>query len=206
VSGGTFDASSALRAAGIPHPREAPTAVRVECTRLARQLDEHGVRSVGLLPATPEVAIPALSLVLAAGLAEQRGPVGVLDATGSWPCAEEIRRKAPPPGGRPVATAWVADRVELLTVLGEGPLLEQLRDVVASAGSRYAYLVVDLAGLEDRGEHFDVCDLLDGVAVVARSGRTTLRQATACLRELPPGRGLGVLLTGTRSLDPSSAP
>ena len=55
---------------------------------------------------------------------------------------------------------------------------------------------MDLTGFDHLGEHFSAMVALDGIIVVARSGRTFGTTLEAWMREIPAERILGILLTG----------
>lgn len=186
-----------LRAAGIELAADRDRPALPECTRLARRMRERRVRAIGLAPAADDVAVPAVAIELGRALAATGATlVGVFDAQGSWPAARALVEADH--GEGPLATSWLLDNLALLTprALRPGAALDRLRDVVADQVSAPDHLVVDLTGFDHLGEHLAAFQLLDGVAVVARSGRTTTRQIERWLRDLPGGRGLGVLLTG----------
>lgn len=188
-------AADALRAAGLPLRADAPH-VRLECARVARLVLEREVKRVGFAPAGPEVAVPPLVLELGGCLAEQRGPIALVDGQGSWPCAAPLAAGAAP-AERLAVTTWLGARLALLTPRA-GPIhLGQLARLLAEEAGHFALLLVDLTGFDERGELPGGCELLDAVALVARSGHTRLGDVTRRLGELPREKQLGVLLTGT---------
>ncbi len=188
-----------LRAAGIelavPGRRSAWSS---ECARMARRMAEELVLTVGFVPADDDVAVPAVAIELGRALAEKSArPVGVVDAQGSWPCAEALIARAPP-NRAPLATNWLADGLAILTARSHlpGRAVEQLTGLVLAKPGSFGQLVVDLTGLDRLGEHLGAFDLLDAVVLVARRGRTTMRQIQRRLAEIPEGRTASVLLTG----------
>jgi hypothetical protein len=187
-----------LRSAGIGFAaaEEHPDA-HVECARMARLLRERASRAVGLVPAGDDVAVPSLAIALGRALASREAAVGVLDAAAGWPCAEALRARAVPYGTE-VATSWVVENLAVLTprAADAGELLSRLRGALVDKGAIFGHLVVDLTGFGPLGEHVGAYALMDAVALVARSGRTTTRQVERWLRDFPEGRSLGVLLTG----------
>ncbi len=188
-----------LRAAGILLAAEdEASALRVECARLARRMREPLMHAIGLAPAGDDVAVPAIAIELGRALAEgSASPVAVVDAQGTWVCARALVAGAGP-DGRLVATSWLLDNLAVLTsrTLDAGAMVGQLRRVVVDEAAIFGHLVVDLTGFDHLGEQLAAFELLDAVVLVARSGRTTRRQIQRWLRDLPHGRGLGVLLTG----------
>lgn len=188
-----------LRAAGIAlTAADERPALRLECARLARRLREQGVRTIGLAPVADDVAVPALALELGRAVADTlAGPVGVVDALGGWACARGLAEEAGA-GHSLLAATWLGDNLALLTPRrpdrGPIPGLQLLGAVGEVAG--FDHLVVDLTGLDHVGD-LGAYQLLDAVAPVARSGRTTTRQVHRWLRDFQrEGRILGVLLTG----------
>jgi hypothetical protein len=181
-----------LREVGFsPGAAEDPAALQLECARLARLVRASNARTLGLAPAGEDAAVPGVALKLAQYLASSsHQPVGVVDALGRWGpgTAEE---------GSP-STTWLLDGLALLSVHASHPslALEQLRGCLAAEATHFRSVIVDLTGFAQRGELRAALELLDAAAVVARCGRTTVRQVRAALDDVPEGRGLGVLLTG----------
>jgi hypothetical protein len=187
-----------LLAAGIPVTADGLPAVRVECARLARRMRERLVHTIGLVPAGDNVAVPAVAIELGRALADSSASaVGVIDAHGSWPCARALVRDAPPDGTL-FGASWLFDNMAVLTprIFEAGAMLGQLQTAVMEHIGVFNHLVVDLTGFDHLGEQLAAFALLDACVVVARSGRTTIRQVQRWVRDLPPQRSLGVLLTG----------
>ena len=122
--------------------------------------------------------------------------MAVVDALGSWSCARSLVQAAGP-GGSHLVASWLGENLALLTPRSFdlsamlGLLLFRAVDEVADFDRQ----VVDLTGLDHLGE-LGALEILDAVALVARSGRTTARQVQQWLRRFPEGRSLGVILTG----------
>ena len=188
-----------LHAAGIGlEASSEPPGLRSDCARLAAAVRRRNFRALGLVPAGDDVAVPGPALALGRALADvSPRSVGVVDALGSWPCAQALLAHAAH-DGTPEARSWVLDRLAVLTprTSPAGAALGQLRAGLADRWTTFDHLVVDLTGLDHLGEHVAAYALLDAVALVARSGRTTTSQVRRGLREVPDGRALGVLLTG----------
>jgi hypothetical protein len=192
------NAVEALGAAGIALGGADRPGVRSSLARLARLLREDGVRTLGLAPADDDVAVPTLALALGRALAEtSAGAVAVVDAVGEWPCAPALLEVSDP-ASPAVATHWIADRLALLTPRpGEpGEALSKLDACLAANAPRFAHLVVDLTGLDHLGAAAGAYHLLDGTALVARVGRTSIRRLARTYRDIPEPRRLGVVLTG----------
>ena len=163
--------------------------------RIVALLRRGGHRSLGLLPAADDVAVPALALQIGLALARVSGtPTAVLDAQGTWPWRSPTRRVTPA-----FAVDRITDRLILLTprTIRAVAALE----VAVAAGPQEAAVaenvVVDLTGLDHTGEYIEMIARLDGTAVVARTGRTSLRQLRRALAEVVVAKRLGVILLGT---------
>jgi len=188
-----------LAGAGLaPMAPQVAARVRSECARLARLLGERRVRALGLTPSDGETAVlaPAIELARALAAVEAR-PSAVVDAAGSWTCARELAALAAPDGTL-LARSWLQDDLAVLTPrsLAPGGAVPRLRSCLVDERATFGHLVVDLTGLDQAGDQLAAFELLDGVVLVARSGRTTTRQIERQLRDVPEERRLGVLLTG----------
>lgn len=171
-----------------------------EYARIAGLVARLGVRSIGLLPADDAVGVPVVAVRLAHALAEIGGGIaGVLDAQGTWVSP------APPaaaPSPRVVQTR-LAPHVLLFThrPVAGGEVQKELRAVLTGDAGSCPWLVCDLTGLERSGEHLEAMAMLDGVAVVARAGRTTSLQLATRMRDVPAAKNLGVVLVGGEEAD-----
>ncbi len=188
----------ALRQSGIGTAGWAAASKGSEIVRIARLLRERRVRTVGLLPADDEVAVPALALALGKALADTGGaPVAVLDAAGTWGCAAALlARAALSEAG--VTASWLGDALAILTPSSGDPgeVLRCLRGAASGGDGEWRHLVVDLTGVDHLGAQVEAFDVLDATTLVARRGRTTARALRRGLAGVPPPRNLGVLLTG----------
>jgi len=170
----------------------------LECARLARIICERPRFSVGLAPVADDVAIPSVAIAIGRALAARSSrPSAVLDACGNWPSARLLAASAATEG-ESLATNWLPGDVAVLTPRSGNPrtTLAQVRSCLVDKSRDFRHLIVDLTGIDHRGERAAAFELLEATIVVARSGRTTSRQVERCLREIPDGRNLGVLLTG----------
>ena len=156
------------------------------------------MRTLGLFPASDDVAVPAAAIALGRALAQaSRQPAGVVDALGTWPCARALAGRDSPDGA-PLCTSWIDAGLALVTPRALDPVdAVSLMIAVMERVETFDHLVFDLTGLDHVGEHIAAFDLLDAVVLIARCGRTTTRQVQRWLREIPGGSGLGVLLTGS---------
>jgi hypothetical protein len=190
-----------LREAGIRlDVRDLAPAVRRECTRLARVLQGKRCRVIGAVPAADAVAVPAVALQLGLSLAEVTGsPVGVVDAHGTWPGSRVLAENSRLDTSL-FATNWLVDNLALLTprAFDTGALLLKLEAALHDEALVFQHLIVDMTGFDHIGEHLAAMELLDGVIVVARSGKTTIPELARWMRDIPDERNLGVLLVGAR--------
>lgn len=188
-----------LCAAGIWADDGERSRLAPEFAVLARRIADRGARTVGFAPGDDDAAVAAIALRIGAALASQRGGhVAVVDALGSWPCAEALAAAARPRAGAYLQPAWLDRGLAVLTArpVPAGISLDQLRLTLGDQTRDFDHVVVDLTGFDHRGEHLDAYALLDAVALVARSGRTQARHLVHRFAELPAERRLGVLLTG----------
>jgi hypothetical protein len=190
------DEAARLKALGISIvDDDVAPAVRAECSRIARGLDGVGVKIVGLLPATADVAVPGLAVQLGRAMVDLTGAtVAVIDANVYWPALAKLSGEQEADG---FATHWLRGSLALLTpsragVAGAG--LPELRRAIAEGRELFAHIVVDLTGFDRLGEHLAAAELVQGVVIVARAGRTTERELLRWNEELP--ENLGVLLLG----------
>jgi hypothetical protein len=192
------NAVDALGAAGIGLGDATRPEVRSSLAELARRVREEGVRTLGLAPADDDVAIPPLAIALGRSLAEMvGGPVAVVDAAGGWPCAPELLEFTQRPSAA-LATSWIADRLAILTPhpVEPGDALSTLAAILSAGAVSFEQVVVDLTGLDHLGASAGAFHLLDGTALVARVGRTSVRRVARAYRDIPDPRRLGVVLTG----------
>jgi hypothetical protein len=155
----------------------------------AQELRRRGFRAVGLLPASPDVIVPPLALQLGLALSlVAPGTTAVVDPGGAWGAPEEAA------AGSPLAAVAITARLSLLTRAARAPEVRDLEELLAPERAAARQLVVDLGPFERVGEHLAAMALLDGVAVIARAGRTKLPDVERRLREVPAARSAGVLL------------
>jgi Mrp family chromosome partitioning ATPase len=188
----------ALHAAGIDVVQDGSDGENLDFARLARLVRERRARTIGLLPVGDDVAVPATAIALGRALAAASGRrVIILDALGGWPGAPELA-SSDAPEDAPLAATWLLDDVAVVTPRsGDGARsLAGLRAAVNVPWAAFAHVVVDLTGVDHLGEQLEAFALLDAVALVARSGRSTTRQVRRVLAGVAEGRCLGVLLTG----------
>lgn len=187
-----------LRAVGIALiPHDEYPELHAESARLARLLAERHVRTLGVIPADDDVALPAVALELGRAITERGALVAVVDALGRWPCSDALLQ-AEDRGAEPFVKSWVLENMAVLT-----PRMRDAPSTVALAmettldkTNGFNRLILDLTGFDHLGEDLAACALLDAAILVARSGRTTARRIERWYLEHPEVRCLGVLLTG----------
>jgi Mrp family chromosome partitioning ATPase len=165
---------------------------RVHGAALARRLRERAVGTVGLLPASDQVAVPPVAVHLARALADASGSrAAVLDADGSWASAPPAAE-----GASPTVRSWLRPDLAVLALARGHAPLDAIRAAREQVPEHWAHVVVDLTGLDRRGEHLGALEAMDAVVLVARAGSTRLSQLRRALADVHPEHYLGVLLTG----------
>lgn len=198
----TRDDESALQALGIhvPPVDERPD-VRDECIRVARRIQHAGPRIVGLLPSSNDVGVAGVAVQLGLALAELVGAtVAFVDANLRWPAISELAVGERAGEDESVfATRWLRGSLALLTPRRVGPAgagLPQLARIIQTGQELFASMLVDLTGFKKLGEHLAAIDMVDGVLVIGRAGRTTEDELLRLNEELARRQNLGVLLVG----------
>ncbi len=196
------DTETILRAIGIPAlSQEASPELYTAIFRVARRLRESRRKVIGLMPASPTVAIPQLGLHLGMVLADAcHGAISYIDGNSRWPALgalEPFAEKSASSEG--YALTWLDDFFVVMPPKGERK--KRLELVLLEKTPRddcdgYCHVLVDLTGFDLLGEHWLGYDLMDGVLVVANAGSTTERQLLHCHQEIPKSRDMGVLLYG----------
>ena len=96
------------------------------------------------------------------------------------------------------ATRWLRGQLALLTPprAGEaGAGVPQLARVIQHSIEIFSHVVIDLTGFKKLGEHLAAFEMVDGVIIVARAGRTTDDELLRLNHEVPRTLNLGVLLS-----------
>ena len=86
------------------------------------------------------------------------------------------------------ATRWLRGQLALLTPprAGEaGAGVPQLARVIQHSIELFSHVIVDLTGFKKLGEHLAAIEMMDGVIVVARAGRTTENELLRLNHEMP---------------------
>ena len=175
--------------------------IRAECIRVARRLRHSGCKIIGLLPASSDIGVPAIGVQLGLALAEVSGAtIAFVDANIRWPAISELAGDSPRgPDDAAFATRWLRGSLALLTPPRAGDAgagVPHLAGVIREGAELFAQVLVDLTGFKKLGEHLAAIEMVDGVLVIGRAGRTTEDELLRLGHELPRARTLGVLLLG----------
>lgn len=180
---------------GAPEP---PRAIDVDATRLAQAIKHGRTRKVGLLPATPRVAIAEAAVELARPLALlNESLVLVLD-----PERTTVPGETPGSGIEAVFAASLAPGVARLVPFAPAPTgakVESIRFLLRFAEEKedaWGHILTDLSGCSLPGELLGVLRLFDAIIVVGTAGVSTERDLEATMARVPPELALGVLLVG----------
>ncbi|MGE0320666.1 MAG: hypothetical protein AB7K71_08700 [Polyangiaceae bacterium] len=192
---------SKLESLGIPPitPGETPEAY-AEFFRAARKLRSLRLKAIALIPADDRVAIPPVAIQLALALSHAADQtVNVLDANTRHPALSQLASKLEErTQRRGFITTWIAERVTVTTPPGRlaGLNLVELEETLDRDRQRYGFVLIDFTGFEKLGEHVRAFQIVDGVLIVARTGRTKERDLLARHADVPEEKSLGVLLIG----------
>ena len=195
------DEDARLEALGIRVMQEARPDVRDECIRVARRLRHAGKKIIGLLPSSNDIGVSAIAVQLGLALAEvSGGTVAFVDANLRWPAISDLAAGAAGAGDESVfATRWLRGSLALITprrAVAAGAGVTQLARVIQHGAELFAQVLVDLTGFQRLGEHLAAIEMVDGVLVVGRAGRTREDELLELRLELAKDRQLGVLLVG----------
>jgi hypothetical protein len=182
--------------------------VLAECLRVARRLAHARGRVLGVLPATDDLGVLSIGAHLAVALAELTGStVAFVDANVRWPALLDAAAAAAPStlgqegSDEAYTTRWIRESVALLAPRRGGHAaagLPQLAALIRGSTELFDRILVDLTGFKPFGEHLAATEMMDGVVIVGRVGRTREAQLRRFQVELPAEKSLGVLLIGGR--------
>lgn len=175
--------------------------VRLECMRIAQRLVESGHQVIGLIPTSPQVAIPPLGVQLGMALTELTGStVAFVDANVRYPGLAGLTRGEATDSDRSVfTTRWLRGSLALLTPPENerpGAAVPQLARFLLDDIDIFSHVLVDLTGFEVLGEHASAAACMDAVMLVGQAHKTRERTLLGFKSEMPKGRFLGVLLVG----------
>ncbi len=203
-----LDDEVTLEALGIFLDDSAAAALRVDCIPVARRIKKAERRIVGLLPASVDIGVMAIGVQLGLALVEVANTTAAyVDANVRWPAIPQIAVGTRSDDDESTfATRWVRGQLALLSPprAGEaGAGVRQLARVIQHSIELFSHVVVDLTGFKKLGEHLAAIEMMDGVVVVARAGRTTEDELLRLSHELPRQLHLGVLLAHARLPPPA---
>jgi hypothetical protein len=198
------DSDQLLRSLGIELvDADLQPAVHAECIRIARTLGTSDLQTVGFWPADLDVAVPPLVIQLGLALVElYRGTVAYIDANvyfPAFPLGEQQGEGEDDAGDSIFETKWLRESLALVLPkwVGEvGAGVPQLKAIIEGTRERYGFMLVDLTGFDQIGDHLNAVDLLDGVVIVARAGHSRERDLLRIQNQLPEAKNLGVVLVG----------
>ncbi|MEM1030734.1 MAG: hypothetical protein AAGN82_10310, partial [Myxococcota bacterium] len=175
-------------------------ATYAEVYRLARQIREAGHRGLGFVPADDETPVTTLAVQLTLALADATSEkVALFDANIHDSRLRPVHR--PDDAHRDgFATCWLDERSAIIVSVIASPVgarsMPKIEAAIARARAGFGWVLVDFSRMEALGEHRRAYDLVEGVVLVARAGKTRDKALVRRQRELPPERDLGVLLVG----------
>ncbi len=179
-------------------PEDSPRAY-AELLRMARRVRESHRRAVGLLPASPPVAVPAVAIQLAAVMADVcAGPIAFVDANTRWPALAAVAPHGDPQADGSARVTLCRGVVAFTRPPSQDDRIDVdwLQDTLDERAHGFAHVLVDLTGFASMGEHARAFDMLDGVLVVARAGVSREGDLLALQAQVPRARMMGVLLSG----------
>ncbi|HWE31006.1 MAG TPA: hypothetical protein VHB97_23525 [Polyangia bacterium] len=189
-----------MEALGIWLEESETAALRVDCIPLARRIKTSGRRIVALLPASPDIGVMAVGMQLGLALVESSNTTAAyVDANVRWPGISEIAVGSRPDDDESLfATRWLRGQLAVLTpqrAAEAGAGVPQLARVIQHSTEIFSHVVVDLTGFKTLGEHLAAFEMVDGVIIVARAGRTTDDELLRLNHEVPRVLNMGVLLS-----------
>jgi hypothetical protein len=192
-----------LEALGIRLDDADIAALRTDCVPVARRIAKAEKKVVGLLPASRDIGVMAVGVQLGLALVEvAHTTIAYVDANVRWPAISQIAVGTRPDDDESMfATRWLHGSLALLTPPRAGAAgagVPQLARVIQHSLELFAHILVDLTGFNKLGEHLAAIEMMDGVVVVARAGRTREEELLRLDHELPSHLNLGVLLAGAR--------
>ena len=188
-----------LEALGIKLDEATTTAVRADCVGVARRVKETGRRIIGLLPASADIGVTAVGVQLGLALVDIANTTAAyVDANVRWPAIARLAVGTSATDDESMfATRWLRGQLALLVPphVGEaGVGVPQLARVIQHSIELFSHVIIDLTGFKMLGEHLAAIEMMDGVILVARAGRTTENELLRLNHEMPRHLNLGVLL------------
>jgi hypothetical protein len=189
-----------MEALGIWLDDAAAARLRVDCIPVAQRIKTAERRIIGLLPASTDIGVMAVGVQLGLALVEVANTTAAyVDANVRWPAISQIAVGTRDEDDESMfATRWLRGQLALLTPARAGEAgagVPQLARVIQHSIEIFSHVVVDLTGFKKLGEHLAAFEMIDGLIVVARAGRTTEDELLRLNHEVPRDLQLGVLLT-----------
>lgn len=186
-------------ALGMELDEATAAAVRADCVVVARRIKESGRRIIGLLPASTDVGVTGIGVQLGLSMVDVTGTTAAyVDANVRWPAISSIAVGTRAGEDESMfATRWLRGQLALLTPTRAGDAgagVPQLARVIQHSIEIFSHLIIDLTGFKTLGEHLAAIEMMDGVIVVARAGRTVESELLRLNHELPRLLFLGVLV------------
>lgn len=175
-------------------------ATYAEVYRLARQIRASDDHVLGFVPADDATPVTPLAVQLTLALSDATSEkVALFDANVHGSRLKGVHQPDDPELDG-FATCWLDDRTAILVSVIESPIggrcMPKIEAAIARARARFRWVLVDFSGMETLGEHRRAYDLVEGIVLVARAGKTRDKALVRRQREIPPERDLGVLLVG----------
>lgn len=194
-----------LAALGIELLEEAAhPALFAQCIQVARNLKHLKMHRVGLWPTDDKVGIPPLAVHVGLALAQlSSSTVAFVDANLRWPATRALEAQGELMGdedeSEPYRTLWLRDMLALLIprkVGRAGESMAALSRALQAGRDLFGHMLVDLTGFERIGDHLNVVELLDGVAIVATARKVRESRLLEMEQQLPVDRRAGAILIG----------
>jgi hypothetical protein len=169
---------------------------------VARQLLVDRSRVIGLLPVSPDTAVPPLAIQLGLAICElSGGTCAVVDANLRWPALARalIDQSAAEADDSAYLTRWLHGQLALLApvhVGAAGAGLVELGRLIRSGRELFPVILADLTGFDVLGEAGGAVELCEGVVLVAPAGQVRESELLRVASELPLAKRIGVLLVG----------
>lgn len=175
-------------------------ATYAEVYRLARQLRASEHRVLGFVPADDATPVTPLAVQLTLALSDATDEkVALFDANVHDSRFKEVHLPDDPEVDG-FATCWLDNHTAIIVGVIESPIggrnMPKIEAAIARARARFGRVLVDFSGMEKLGEHRRAYDLVGGIVLVARAGKTRDKVLVRRQQEIPPERDLGVLLVG----------
>ncbi len=163
---------------------------------LARRLVGKGHASFGLLPVDLDTPLFPLARHLARALGELGERVALVAPWADWKAlGAATAERGPGAEGDVLAVSRSRNVTEVTLVRGSsGQIPRTLEQANPHLRSEFSRVLFDLSGMDVTSEQSEAVDLVGGVVIVGRAGRTTEKTLARLRDSLSPSRVLGVIL------------